>query len=228
MIVSSSTPATVPVRPLRAKRFSLRTLFALMTVSCIVLGLWSVYVNPFRRQAQSLAVVNRLQGDFEWEGADGPAWHRWLVTTLLGERAFVHVTKVDLSNRKVGDDELTALSGLIFVNEMRLEHTQVGDDGAAALSSMKELSSLSLSRTRITDGGLKSLASLPRVEQLALTGTKISNAAAYELAKLQSLRELYIRWTQVTAVGAQTIEELLPNCAVYYHELVDDTVVAER
>src|SRR4051812_10842629 len=88
------------------KSFSLRTLFVLMTICCLVVGAWSVYVNPYRRQLQSLAVVNALQGVTAKTGAEGSAWHRWLVTNFLGDEAFMRVTFVDLNGRQVDDAAL--------------------------------------------------------------------------------------------------------------------------
>ena len=54
------------------KRFSLRSLFVLMTLLCLVFGTWAAYVNPYRLQANSLAVVNRLQGNAAQSPAEGP------------------------------------------------------------------------------------------------------------------------------------------------------------
>ena len=84
----------------RWKRFSLRTLFVFTTACCLLLGTWSAYVNPYRLQSRSLAEVNRLQGQSFIEPADGPAWQRWLVTALLGADSFVHVTTVDLAQKR--------------------------------------------------------------------------------------------------------------------------------
>ena len=101
----------------RWKSFSLRTLFVLMTLCCLVIGAWSVYVNPYRVQSQSLGVVNRLQGTYVLTTIDGHPWQRWLVTTLLGEEAFVTRTSVNLSGRKSTMSRAIA-SGLVFLQEL--------------------------------------------------------------------------------------------------------------
>ena len=64
-------------------RYSLRALFLLTTLCCVLLGLWSVYVEPFRRQARSIAAIQQYAAEVITEEADGPAWQRWLVTTML-------------------------------------------------------------------------------------------------------------------------------------------------
>src|SRR5262245_30254305 len=100
-----------PSRLSRLQRYSLRSMFVLMTVCCLVVGLWSVYVNPYRMQRQSLATVNRLQGSPTLAAAEGPAWNAWLVTRLLGDEAFVRVVEVDLAGKQVNDDALRSLAG---------------------------------------------------------------------------------------------------------------------
>jgi hypothetical protein len=207
------------------KRFSLRTMFVLMTLCCLLVGTWSVYVNPYRLQLQSLAAVDRLQGNSAKTGAEGPAWHRWLVTTFLGEDAFMHVTQVDLANRKVDDNDLRSLSGLTHLEKLSLDYTQISDDGAAALRSMPDLKDLSLRYTTFSDRGAAHLAALPALRSVILTGTKMTDAAVDDLAKHAAMKELFIRWTRITNAGADRLRAALPNCAIYFHAL--DNPVAE-
>jgi Leucine Rich repeat len=219
---------TTALRSLRWKSFSLRALFVLMTVCCVVLEIWSAYVNPYRRQAQSLAEVQRLQGASTIDPAEGPAWQRWLIMTMLGEKAIVRVVKVDLTRRKVTDDDLTSIAGLTFLRELKLDYTNVTDDGIAALDSLRKLTDLSLRYTALSDHGLKSLGDLPHLQKLTATGTQITDAAADDLARLKTLSELYIRWTRITHSGADQIEKRLPNCAVYFHVSDDGRIAARR
>jgi hypothetical protein len=204
------------------KRFSLRTMFVLMTLCCLLVGTWSVYVSPYRNQLQSLAIVDRLQGNSAKLRASGPAWHRWLVTTFLGEEAFMYVTQVDLSGKKVDDNALQALSGLTHLEKLTLDYTQITDDGTAVLGSMPALQYLSLRYTHIADRSATNLAPLPALHSLILTGTKLTDAAVNELAKHDSLKELFIRWTIITNVGADRLQKALPNCAIYFHALAAD------
>ena len=111
---------------------------------------WSVYVNPFRLEQQSLAAVNRLQGNARQNAAEGPGWQRWLVTTFLGDDAFVHVTQVDLSGTQV-DDKVPSLSGLTHLEKLNLDNTQITDDGTAVLRAMPALKDLSLRYTNVSD-----------------------------------------------------------------------------
>lgn len=202
------------------KRFSLRTMFVLMTLCCLVVGAWSVYVNPYRLQLQSLAEVDRLQGSSAKGPAEGPAWHRWLVTTFLGQDAFMHVTQVDLTSRQVDDDAFQTLGGLTHLEKLKLDYTQITDDGTAVLRSMPTLQYLSLRYTKVSDRTAAHLAALPALRSVILTGTKITDAAVDDLTKHGDFKELYIRWTAISNDGAERLRAALPNCAVYHHALI--------
>src|SRR4051794_13812099 len=128
----------------RWKRFSLRTLFVMMTLTCAVVGGWSVYVNPYRLQMQSLDVVNQLQGEAKKEMATGSRFERWLVTRFLGDEAFMRVTDVKLSGDRVDDEAARALAGLIHLESLSLDQTKITDQGAVVLRSMPQLKRLSL------------------------------------------------------------------------------------
>jgi hypothetical protein len=193
------------------RRYSLRTLFVLMTLCCVLFGTWAAYVKPYRLQMQSLNSAKLPE--------KGPGWHRWLVTTLLGEEAFVRVTEVDLAPKKVNDDALRSLGGLIYLEKLSLDYTPVADAGLATLRSMQNLQHVSLRYTDISDRGAEHLATLPNLRTAFLTGTKITDAGAQSLAKNQGMTELYIRWTQITDDGADRLAAALPECAVHHHAL---------
>ena len=210
------------MRPSHWKRFSLRSLFVLMTLCCLVFGAWAAYVNPYRLQANSLAVVNRLQGNAAQSPARGPGWHRWLITTFLGDNAFVRVTEVDLANRKVDDDALRSLAGLVYLQKLTLDYTPISDNGIAALRSMRDLQHLSLRYTKVSDYAAGHLSESPNLKTIFLTGTKLSDAAVNDLAKHGNVAELYIRWTNISDAGADRLAAALPNAAIHYHALTEE------
>jgi Leucine Rich repeat len=205
------------------RRFSLRMLFVLMSICCLLLGLWSVYIQPFRDQAQALAVVNKLQGEAILTSAPGPAWQRWLVTVMLGEERFIEATQVSLAGRPVDDETLRSLAGLIHVRDLNLDGTEISDNGMAALRSMKDLDSLSLRYTNISDRAIPTLSESPKLRELHLTGTRISDKAVETLAKLHSLRQLFIRWTRISDNGAQQLRQRMANCRIHHHALVEES-----
>lgn len=201
------------------RRYSLRTMFVLMTLCSLVFGAWAVFVNPSRLQQRSLAVVNRLQGNTVKVPASGPPWHAWLVTTLLGKDAFAHVTELDLNGKNVTDDELRNLGGLKHLRRISLDHTPVTDTGLAVLASLSQLEQVSLRYTQVADDGASHLSRLPNLRTVHLTGTKITDAGASALAACPQITQLYIRWTGITDAGAERLAAALPQCAVHHHAL---------
>jgi hypothetical protein len=201
------------------KRYSLRGLFVLMTLCCVILGLWSAYVHPFRRQANAIATLERLPVEVGFVSADGPAWQRWLVTTMLGDDAYVIVDKVELRGPNVNDEVVRELAGLDWLSSLSLEQTQVTDVGLGVLRSLHYVQDLSLTYSQVTDGGLEQLKQLPQLRYLKLTGTPITDGAVPTLADLPALQTLFVRWTRITDEGAGKLRELAPTCEVHHHEL---------
>lgn len=213
---------------LNQKRFSLRTLILAMTAACLLLGAWAMYVDPFRRQAQSLEVVHHLRGDTQIVAAEGSAWQRWLVTTALGEEQFVQVTGVDLSGRDVDDRSLAAMADLRFLQELNLDRTFVTDAGSSALQSFPELRVLSLRFTKLTDKSAEQIGSLQSLGYLYLTSTRFTDAAVPHLEKLDGLDELYVRWTSISDAGAERLRRALPHCDVFNHSLQRELVPTDK
>lgn len=209
------------------KRFSLRSLFVLMTLCCVVFGTWSVYVDPYRRQMQSLAFVNLLNGKSRPEADDGPRWQRWLVTKLLGDEAFVRIVAVELANQNVTDRDLQSLSGLCFLEYLSLNNTEITDDSLATLGSLPKLTQLSLNYTNVSDRGARYLSALPNLQGLTLTGIQISDNAVDDLARLKHLKSMYIRWTHISNAGAERLRKELPDCEIFHYSLVDDIATGQ-
>jgi hypothetical protein len=200
------------------RRFSLRTLFVLMTLCCLAVGTWSAIVNPYRMQQQSLAKIQLAKANYGETTPNKPAWHRWLVTAFLDKKAYRHVTSVDLSHSAITDDDLRALSGLVFLEKLNLDYTQITDKGAAAIPSLRSLRELSLRYTQVGDNAAKHLVTTPSLTVLYLTGTPITDAAIPTLAKNQNLAELFIRWTKITNVGATKLATAMPHCIISHYE----------
>lgn len=191
-------------------------MFVLTTVVCVGLGLWSVYLQPFRTQTMSVAALNKYHANYTTMPADGPAWQRWLVTRVLGEEAFVRVDGVELSDTRFDDQAAKALVGLSSLRRLNLERTQVSDAGLASIAALARLEALSLAYTRVTDRGVPILRALPKLAELKLTGTEVSDASVAELTQLPAIKSLYARWTQISEAGASQFRELAPNCELHH------------
>lgn len=203
----------------RGSRFGMRTLLIIMSLCCVAMGAWTIYVQPFRAQAASLAKVGDLGGSTSGVAASGPVWHRWLIEAMVGKEQFVHVERADLRNCRVSAADVPLLAGLKFLKTLHLDRAEVTDENIAALTRMTNLRELSLTYTRISDEGLAQIARLPNLRTLHLTGVPISDASLKPLAAAAELRELYVRWTRITADGANKLQKALPNCMVHHHEI---------
>ena len=196
-------------------QFSMRTLMLITTLWCVMLGVWSIYVKPYRDQARAWDEVRNLQGEVKTEPAEGGKFHSWLVRVMVGDKRFAIVTEVDLRGKKVSSESFQILSGLPYVQRLYLDHTPMSDSDAALLREMGHLKELSLKYTKISDAGMKSLRGLPSLNVLYLTGTKVSDAAVTDLSKLKQLQQLFVRWTQISARGVQQLKQALPLCKIH-------------
>jgi hypothetical protein len=203
------------------KRYSLRALFVVMTLSCVLLGLWAAVVDPYRLKAECVAALRRLPSEVTTRSANGAAWKRWLVTMVLGDEAFVDVDVVELRGPKVDDEMVAKLGAFPRLRSLTLDQTQTTDQGLAVLGSLDELEELTLTYSQATDLGVESLKGLPRLKVLRLTGTQITDASVPELAELPALETVFLRWTGVTDEGAAKLRELAPDCTVYHHALAN-------
>ena len=56
-------------------QFSLRTLLIAVTLVACLLMAWRVYVEPYRRQRETMALIKELGGSYKAEPG-GPEWMR--------------------------------------------------------------------------------------------------------------------------------------------------------
>jgi hypothetical protein len=202
----------------RCFRVSLRTLFVLLTICAVWLGILS---KNARDQKAAVRRILELGGavtyDFQQVGlsngvrtVEPPGW-RWL-RRLIGDEYFQEVVAVNLSGKKLSDDNLIAIRGLTKLVELGLANTPISDVGTRHLNRLGRLRYVDLSETRITseglrflsgchdlatlrlvnargvdDDGLQHLRGLPRLQSLDLTGTSVSLAGLSELRHLEYL-----------------------------------------
>jgi internalin A len=126
------------------------------------------------------------------------------------------VVGASLIGTKVGDADLTELSGLQHLQTLDLGSTDVADAGLKWLAGLQQLKELYLNITKVSDAGLKELASLKQLEYLRLSDTKIGDSGLKALAGLQQLQYLELDRTQVTKKGVAELQKALPKCDVHY------------
>jgi hypothetical protein len=238
MTQATETARSVP-RPRRLWfRYNLSTMLALVTVLCMVLGLW---VQRAERQRRAVAAICSLKGVIHYEDdelvtntAPSIPWLR----ELLGNDYFADVYWVSLTDTQIsnaGLDHLKGLPGLrvLYLNSMELSdqglrglkgltelevlylsNTRVSDAGCEHLKGLAKLKILTLSDTRVTGAGLQHLKGLTKLEVLKLSGTPITDPGLEHLKGLRDLRWLNLERTWVSESGCERLQEMLPNCQI--------------
>jgi serine/threonine protein kinase len=131
-------------------------------------------------------------------------------------------SSVDLTNKKISDLGMKALSGLRFVERVNLsgcyrltdmglkylvgwplrflsvKGTQLTDDGMQAISSISTLESLDLSDTDVSNAGCRLLRRLSKLRALRLSRTSINGNALKSIAKLTDLEELLLNGDDIS------------------------------
>lgn len=165
----------------------------------------------------------------------------WWVDSPLENNSFLpyvgrlrNIKRLNLASRRVGDEDLNAISGMAQLEELDVsEHSltdaglvhlrglknirrlqlglapgfrreRFGEVGMQSIAELLELESLGLNFTRLTDTGLTHLARLPKLKRLEVEGTEITPACIPLLEKLPELEELWITGTKLK--GAESLD----------------------
>lgn len=225
MFKSVTTPARWSFRP----RFSLRTLFIVLTVGCLLGGYW---MNRAIRQRTAVRRFYELtatrasdHGDhattmgYRYQGRDEyykPIIPKWLhpLRDMIGEEAFGEVTGVQLLDTPATNDDLRCLADVPTVERVLLNRTKVTDDGIKFLLVCPRLRELQLDGLPITDQGVGQLVNLADLNTLSLSGTKITDEGLVHLEKLTKLKQLWLRSTAITDAGYRKLQAALPQCEI--------------
>jgi len=155
-------------------RYSLRTMFVVVTVFCVWL---TIIVNRARDQKWAVDAVLELGGEVIYEhqwGVSGPPGPEWL-RRFIGDEYFFSVYRVDLDNTKADDTTLASIKRFTDLEHLTLRDNQITDAGLEHLKGLTNLYGLDLSNTKITDAGLMHLKGLTNLQLLSLDNTKITN-----------------------------------------------------
>jgi hypothetical protein len=173
-------------------RFSLRTLFVIVTVACIALG---IVLHRVRARREALRAIDELGGGYSIV-IDGPEWLRSIIND---DKYFYDISRISFRNRPerpFTDDDLASVIDSINVfrrpKEMDLAETDVTDDGLRLLSRIRNVESVYLYCNPITDAGLANL------------------------EPLRSLKTLDLFETNVTEEGVARFKRSVPGCTVQY------------
>lgn len=215
--------------PRRWFRFSLRTLFLLVTV----LGVWlGLHIQAMRRQKESIAAIKSIGGwcyyDFQDRFAQNldpdlkatspaPIWfHDW-----LGDDFFHNITFVNLvygedagGNRQENDleviNDLKCLAGFPKLKMLALNRMQTSDLSLVAVGEMTSLEGLFLPEAGgITDEGIAFLSKLHHLKGLNLNGSQVTDESLKILATLPSLEDLGVQNNHFTDRGLAYLSHMM-------------------
>jgi len=206
-------PTDQPHSRARLFRFSLGTLFLLVTVFIVWIGF---VTNRAWERRLALEGIGALGGGVLYENvrtgsdAPGPEWLRLVV----GDEYFVRVVNVVLAEASVDDVRLEALLPFAELQRLDLTNTQLTDAGLLHLETLTNLIWLKLEGTRITDSGLLHLKGLTKLQYLNLGKTQVSDAGLVHLKELTNLQSLNLSGTQISRQGYEALRLAMPNCEV--------------
>jgi HEAT repeat protein len=163
--------------------------------------LWSVYRDATDTEVRTYAASTLIA----LSAAD----------TCLEPSSLSSVTKLYLSEPRVGDSLVRQIAKLVNLRALYLQKSAVTDAGLSYLASLLNLRTLDLSDTSITDEGLSFLASLVNLRDLKIAGTLITNAGIKHLKPLDRLQQLNVARTNVTEPGLGAELMHLPALTVF-------------
>ena len=188
-------------------RFTLRTLFIVLTISAMWLG---YHTNDARRQRIAVEAIEaaggRVRYDYQRTLANakngeaelpGPSWLR----SVLGDDFFRHVVKVDWNGKKAfGAEELRHLRSLPRLDTLNLNFSGVNDSDLAEISKLPQLKKLHLEKcSGVTDAGLAHVSRLADLEYLSLLATECSDSGIEEnIPKLTKLQYIDLAGVPIT------------------------------
>lgn len=167
----------------RRIRFRLKSLFAAMTMLCILLALIAQPLMEERRQQEMLNqwVARGGKIDFITSIPRELSLGRTLLAMLNTSHDRYKLYGLDLSGAKISDDDLEQVIRIRHIKELKLAGTQVTDTGIKHLQKLEFLSKLDVGGTRVTDRGVADLDNLRNLCSLRVDGTSVTYDALEKL-----------------------------------------------
>jgi len=205
-------------------RYSLRTLFLLMTMICIVAAWTTWKLVPSMQQKHAIdslrgnGTILTFQYDYQVPYYDGkmkgqPPPEPGSLAKLVGVDLTHDVTKVQLLERsfQTPEDFQQAVSSLRWLPHLRflqIYSPHRGDLDLKPLARLKDLEQLHLDEDRLDDSAMKYLSKLNHLWNLTLGSGQISDDGLVSVANLKNLKELTVYENQLTDVGLARLANL--------------------
>lgn len=204
-MAESTSPHTKPRR--RWVQFSLRTLFLLVCLVCVLAAAVSYFMWQGRKQQMAVDAILQAGGnvyyDYQMDEqysepntlADAqPAdpWPPW-IESFLGHDTLYSVAAVDFSTPdELGEEAFTALGALRGVKFLFLSSPSVSDDSLRHLAHWHSLETLILRCHNVHGDTLDFLENNPNLQTVEVTSCVISRHGLECIAKVTGLRSLTV------------------------------------
>ena len=146
---------------MRSFRFSLRTLFAVLTAVALLCAVFGPRVVRGAKERRAAAEITCLGGRFDRQrlkSLDRDAWpSRWAAFLLYED--MTRVTGVSLDRTGIVDDDLATLASLPCLEGLDISGTEITDAGLAHLTKVPNLKYVNAHKTRVTEAGVRQLRS---------------------------------------------------------------------
>jgi len=224
-VTSDKTP-----RKRRRLSFGLRTMFFVMTLICIGLGIFASRAARTHRSISKLESVKAgIYYDYQYDSAgqrtdDAPSpAPSWLRGTIA-EEFYRKTQTVDLAygwNRQTRESKVTNDDLVLFENLPGIEILELGnnpavtDAGLVHLAGLSKLKTLYLYETGVVGPGLRHLVSLKNIEAFGFMNMPLTGEGFEHLHKLPKLRWLNLGNTKINDAAlthiakTQTLETLV-------------------
>lgn len=158
-------------------RFTLRRMFAAVTVLAVALTLMMYFTKEYRRQ---LAIRSDLQKIGAYSVRIGPSnsiqasFHKPVAAPGISN--YREIAVLDFKEAHVTTASLDNLSGLERVGVVTFSLSDVRDEHIPQLKRIGRIQHLSLNNTKVTDACIDALIDLPDLESVATANTSMTQS----------------------------------------------------
>ena len=208
-------------------RVRLWSVFVVMTLLAVLLGLLGGRWHRARVQRQAIASIRALEkrplptlnlpglmpitanvsfdyyrgNDIGGEFVKTPGGlivPNWLVN-LLGEDFFLKTWQAVIQGIDLSGPDALVATELEHFDTLVFEYCDFGPEGIRRLAETRQLQRLTLFSCNINDRNLAELAKLPQLETLFLARTKVTGTGLTAIAQLSSLKSLWLHEAQLSS-----------------------------
>jgi hypothetical protein len=219
--------------------YSLRTLFVVLTVLCVWLG---VETNRVRNQRYLVQVIEKNGGEVLYQHqihdhrvdrtaeAPGPRWLR----NLIGDDYFRRICVVELRYYSIpfSDKDMQLIGSFASLEKLDIPMQPISDEAIHYLDRLHNLRNISFLGPDLTDDGMRSIARFDQLEFLQIlapTRNQITDGGLAAIKNLKHLQTLDVSNSQITDAGLTHLQGLsLKRLCLWHTAVSDDGVAAFR